>query len=60
MHTYIHIYIHTESEIVGIASLFAIQNCLGCYSKLNLGSIFHAKVATYLPHIKLKILSAIP
>ena len=42
------------SEIAGLASLFATQNCLGCYSKLNLSSKFHAEVVTYLPHIKLK------
>ena len=27
----------TVSEIVGKASQFATQNCLCCYSKLNLG-----------------------
>ena len=43
------------SEIAGLASQFATQNCLGCYSKLNLGSKFHAEVATHLPHIKLRI-----
>ena len=40
-------------EIVWLASQFATQNCLGCYSKLNLCSKFHAQVA-YLPHIKLR------
>ena len=29
-------------KIVGLASPFATQNCFGCYSKLNLGSKFHA------------------
>ena len=32
------------------------QNCLGCQSKLNLGSKFCAEVAPHLPHLKLKIL----
>ena len=41
---------------VGLASQFAIQNCLGCYSKLNLDSKFHAEAATHLPHIKLRTL----
>ena len=27
----------TASEIFGLASQFATQNCLSCYSKLNLG-----------------------
>ena len=67
IHTYIHMYIHayvrtynihiyTVSKIVGLASQFAIQNCLGCYLKLNLGSKFHTEVATHLPHIKLRTL----
>ena len=43
-------------EIVGLASQFATQNCLGCYSKLNLGSKFHAEIATHLPQIKLRTL----
>ena len=30
-------------EIFGLASQFATQNCLGCYSKLNLGSKFHGR-----------------
>ena len=47
---------YTVSEIVGLASQFATQNCLGCYSKLNLGSKFHAEVATHLPYIKLRTL----
>ena len=40
------------SEIAGFALQFATQNNLGCYSKLNLGSKFHAEVATHFPHIK--------
>ena len=44
------------SEKVGLTSQFATQNCLGCYSKLNLGSEFHAEVDTRLPHIKLRTL----
>ena len=50
---YIYMYI-TVTEIVGLALQFANQNCLGCYSKLNLVSKFHAEVATQPPHIKLK------
>ena len=39
------------SEIVGLASQLATQNCLSSYSKLNnpiynLSSNFHAKIAT--------------
>ena len=67
IHTYIHTYTHTHihththtfipvSDIVGIALQFATQNCLGCYSKLNLDSKFHAEVTTYFPHIKLRTL----
>ena len=41
-------------EIVGLALQFAIQNCLNCHSKLNFSSKFHAKVATHLPHLKIK------
>ena len=41
-------------EIVGLASLFTTQNCLGYYSKLNLSSKFHTQVATHLPHLKLR------
>ena len=48
--------IFTESEIVGLTSQFATQNCLGCNSKLNLSSKFHAEVATHLPHLKLRTL----
>ena len=44
------------SEIVGLASQFASQICVGCYSKLILGSKFHAEVATHFPHIKLRTL----
>ena len=47
---------HSVSKIVGLTSQFASQNqnCLGCYSKLNLDSKFHAEVATRLPHVKLR------
>ena len=44
------------SEIVGLASQFATQNCLGCYSKLNLGSKFHVEVAIHLFYTKLRAL----
>ena len=44
----------TVSEIAGLASQLATQNCLGCYSKLNLSSKFHAEVAAHLSHIKLR------
>ena len=37
-------------------SQFDTQNCLGCYTKLNLESKFHAEVATYLSHLEFKIL----
>ena len=50
------IYTWTLSEIAGLVSQFATQNCLDCYSKLNLGSKFHADVATHLPYIKLRTL----
>ena len=43
-------------EIAGLALQFATQTCLGCHLKLNLGTKFHAKVATILPHIKLRTL----
>ena len=62
IHTYIHTYIYTNiyiftvSEIAGLTSYFASKNCLGCYSKLNLGSKFHAEVATHFPHTKSRIL----
>ena len=46
----------TVSQKVGFALQFASQNCLGCYSKLNLGCKFHSEVATHLPHIKLRTL----
>ena len=49
-------YCCTVFKIVGLASQFVTQNCLVCYSKWNLGCKFHADVATYFPHIKLKIL----
>ena len=44
------------SEIAGLASQFATQNCLGCYPKLNLVSKFHVEVAAHLSHLKLKTL----
>ena len=50
------------SEIIGLVSdlsQFDTQNCLGCHSKLNLGSEFHAEVITHLPHIKLRTLYAL-
>ena len=47
---------YAVSEIVGLASQFAPPNCLGYYSKLNLGSKFHAKVAIQLTQIKLRTL----
>ena len=49
-------YIFVVFEIVGLPSQFATYNCLGCNSKFNLGSKFHAEVATHFPHIKLKTL----
>ena len=49
-------YAYSVSQIVWLALQFATQNCLGCYSKLNLGSKFHAAVATHLPLIKLRTL----
>ena len=56
IYVYMYVYMYTVSEIVGLASQFATQNCLGCYSKLNLGSKFYANVATHLPHIKVRTL----
>ena len=54
---YVYINIHISvSEIVGLALQFATQNCLGYYSKLNLGSKFLAEMAIHFPHIKLRIL----
>ena len=44
------------SEVVEFASQFATQNCLACYSKLNLGSKFNAEDAIHLPQIKLRTL----
>ena len=38
---------YAVSEIVRLASQFASQHLLGFYSKLNLGSKFHAEVATH-------------
>ena len=43
------------SEIIGLASQFATQNYLGYYLKLNLGSKFHAEIASHLPYIKLTL-----
>ena len=37
--------------MVVLASQFASQNCLGCYSKLNMDSKFHAGIATHLLQI---------
>ena len=37
-----------------VASQFFTQNCLNCYSKLNLDSKFHAEVATHFPQIILR------
>ena len=54
--SYFIIHIITISAIAGLTLQFAIQNGLGCYLKLNLGSKFHAEVATYLPHVKLRTL----
>ena len=43
------------TEKVWLASQFASQNFLGCFSKLNLGSKFHAEVAIYSsPSYKIK------
>ena len=47
---------HDSVENIGLTSQFATQNCLSCYSKLNLGSKFHAEVATHLSYIKLRTL----
>ena len=45
---------NSVSEIVKLALQLVTQNNLGCYSKLNLGSKFHAEVAIHFPHIKLR------
>ena len=37
-----HMHVCTMSKIVGLATQFATQNCLGCYLKLNLDSKFQA------------------
>ena len=34
-------------EIARFATHFLSQNCLGCFSKLNLGRKFYAEVATH-------------
>ena len=44
------------SEIVGLALQFATQNCLCCYSNLNLCTKFYAEIVTHLPHINLRTL----
>ena len=44
----------SEIYVVGLTSQFAIHNYLDCYSTLNLGSKFHAKVTTHLSYIKLR------
>ena len=54
IHIHIHIHVYTVSKIVGLALQFATHSCLGCYSKLNFGSKFHAGVATYYLHMKLR------
>ena len=46
----------TVSAIAGLALKYASQNCLGCCSKLNLGSKFHSEVASHFSHIKLRTL----
>ena len=56
IYIYIYTYNYTVSEIVWLASLFVVQNCLGCYSKLNLCSKFYAEVATHLSLIQLRTL----
>ena len=43
------VFVCIVSEIVVLKSPFATQNYLGCYSKLNLDSKFHAEIATHLP-----------
>ena len=54
LHSFMIVYV--MSKIFRLASQFATQNCLGCYSKLNLGSKFHAEVASHLPHTKIRTL----
>ena len=46
--------VYALSKTVGLASQFATQNCLDCYSKLNMSSKCYACVATHLLHIKLR------
>ena len=53
------IILSVRNRLIGLASQFAPQNYCGRYSKLNLGSKFHAKVATPLPHIKLRTLNTL-
>ena len=56
IYTYVYMYMYISvSEIFGFTSQFPTQNCLDCYSKLNLSSKFHAEIA-YLLHLKLRTL----
>ena len=66
-HTHTHIYIYTYIDIdidIYINSgrnsrarmAICFSNCLGCNSKLNLSSKFHAEIATHLPHLNLRAL----
>ena len=58
INTYIHTYIQYTPvyKIVVLTSQFVTQNCLGCYSKLNLSSTFHTEVTIHLPRKKLRTL----
>ena len=58
IHTYIHTYIQYTPvyKIIVLTSQFVTQNCLGCYSKLNLSSTFHTEVIIHLPRKKLRTL----
>ena len=44
------------SKIAGLASQFATQYGLGCYSNLNFGIKFHTEFAAQVPYIKLRTL----
>ena len=55
---YINFIIYSVSKIVRLVLQFAAQNCFRCYSKLNMGSKFLAKVAIHFPHIKSRTLIA--
>ena len=55
MYIYACLYI-LVSKIARLLSQFATQNCLSCYSKINLVSNFLAEVASHFPHIKLRTL----